>query len=721
MASVDVIVRSTDQGSRNIQSFGQKLDGLTSTALKVGASLGVAGLAFKALEGAARAAWQTLSEGAALDLANSKFENLAASIGTTAEALKGQMGEATQGMMTNAQMVSAASDMISLGMANTGDEVVRLSNLVGRLGWDMNVLTLTMANDSMLRLDALGLSMADVKERMEEFKAAGMEMSEAFDLAVIEAGEAKVALLGNTAETAAGKMQIAENAITNYTDALKIQAVQIAENIGLLDALAVKAERMNLGMDLRDLVNEARDLGVISRNQTGYFDNIIRYGGVDDLEAAIAQLDYKILQNSVTWQGWAVATVMALNETKDAAIAASTEIFRAMTVGNNTDWFGGFQGEDWLPLALPRKLGKMMGDGIRDEMDASLKGWGSSLLYPEDVEAAKQAADEIAAVYEEAAVRMGQAFAGALEPGAMPDFGNVGAMKDDAWEMAKAFGLSVEQAGNFGIALGEITPEMAEMAAKAAIFQEAFNNLLGQFKAGNIDATELTTAFDNLIADLNSKSLVEIQVELKTKAAGPTGPQFSALDFLPEEDRAAIASGTGIEVPVTFTPEEAALNQALGVIDGIPDNQDKIITFDAKYEEVETAITTIEGDIAAIDATVLMTPETEAVDTYIQLVDESRLTVYVDFVQGSSPELPGKAAGGPVWGGEAYVIGERGPEVFVPWTSGTVVPNERIGGGGVTVSLQNYFYGPTDAAEVARATDTAARRMMERLQQVMSV
>lgn len=258
------------------------------------------------------------------------------------------------------------------------------------------------------------------------------------------------------------------------------------------------------------------------------------------------------------------------------------------------------------------------------------------------------------------------------------------------------------------------------MAAKAAIFQEAFTNLLGQFKAGNIDATELTTAFDNLIADLNSKSLVEIQVELKTKAAGPTGPQFSALDFLPEEDRAAIAAGTGIEVPVTFTPEEAALNQALGVIDGIPDNQDKIITFDAEYEEVETAVKTIESDIAAIDATVVMLPETTAVDNVIQLLDESRLTVYVDFVQGSSPELPGKAAGGPVWGGEAYVIGERGPEVFIPWTSGTVVPNDQIGGGGMQLSVQNYFYGPTDAADVARATDTAARRMMERLQQVMS-
>jgi hypothetical protein len=41
-----------------------------------------------------------------------------------------------------------------------------------------------------------------------------------------------------------------------------------------------------------------------------------------------------------------------------------------------------------------------------------------------------------------------------------------------------------------------------------------------------------------------------------------------------------------------------------------------------------------------------------------------------------------RAAGGPVSGGSAYMVGERGPEMFVPGTSGTIIPN---GGGGVTI------------------------------------
>ncbi len=35
---------------------------------------------------------------------------------------------------------------------------------------------------------------------------------------------------------------------------------------------------------------------------------------------------------------------------------------------------------------------------------------------------------------------------------------------------------------------------------------------------------------------------------------------------------------------------------------------------------------------------------------------------------------PGRATGGPVSPGRAYVVGERGPELFVPTTSGAVVP-----------------------------------------------
>jgi hypothetical protein len=59
------------------------------------------------------------------------------------------------------------------------------------------------------------------------------------------------------------------------------------------------------------------------------------------------------------------------------------------------------------------------------------------------------------------------------------------------------------------------------------------------------------------------------------------------------------------------------------------------------------------------------------------------------------PSLPGatnysaafkaRAKGGPVSSGQTYMVGERGPELFVPGRSGTIVANDKMGSGGVNV------------------------------------
>lgn len=46
---------------------------------------------------------------------------------------------------------------------------------------------------------------------------------------------------------------------------------------------------------------------------------------------------------------------------------------------------------------------------------------------------------------------------------------------------------------------------------------------------------------------------------------------------------------------------------------------------------------------------------------------------------GSVLGLPGRATGGPVSPGRGYLVGERGPELFVPTSSGRVEPNHALG------------------------------------------
>lgn len=52
---------------------------------------------------------------------------------------------------------------------------------------------------------------------------------------------------------------------------------------------------------------------------------------------------------------------------------------------------------------------------------------------------------------------------------------------------------------------------------------------------------------------------------------------------------------------------------------------------------------------------------------------------------GAPAATPVKAIGGSVQRGKPTMVGERGAELFVPASSGSIVPNNQMGGGGVTV------------------------------------
>jgi lambda family phage tail tape measure protein len=61
----------------------------------------------------------------------------------------------------------------------------------------------------------------------------------------------------------------------------------------------------------------------------------------------------------------------------------------------------------------------------------------------------------------------------------------------------------------------------------------------------------------------------------------------------------------------------------------------------------------------------------------------------------ASPYGGGFASGGPVSGGVSYLVGERGPELFTPSSSGNITPNG--GSGNVTVNIKNESGQPVKA------------------------
>lgn len=83
--------------------------------------------------------------------------------------------------------------------------------------------------------------------------------------------------------------------------------------------------------------------------------------------------------------------------------------------------------------------------------------------------------------------------------------------------------------------------------------------------------------------------------------------------------------------------------------------------------------------------------------------------------------LPGRATGGPVSPGRAFLVGERGPEVFVPTASGRIETGSGLGqpGRDVRVAIQlavpRGMAAPTAMQRSSRQIASAVRRTLQQV------
>ena len=79
---------------------------------------------------------------------------------------------------------------------------------------------------------------------------------------------------------------------------------------------------------------------------------------------------------------------------------------------------------------------------------------------------------------------------------------------------------------------------------------------------------------------------------------------------------------------------------------------------------------------------------------------------------GSTAFWGGKAEGGNVSGSNSYMVGEQGPELFIPKTSGTIIPNNQLGsamGGGPQVVYNGPYIANMNAIDTQSATQFLAK------------
>jgi hypothetical protein len=91
---------------------------------------------------------------------------------------------------------------------------------------------------------------------------------------------------------------------------------------------------------------------------------------------------------------------------------------------------------------------------------------------------------------------------------------------------------------------------------------------------------------------------------------------------------------------------------------------------------------------------------------------------------GGGFNLFGKQHGGPVKAGRPYVVGEAGPELFVPGQSGKIVPNQPIsrGGamGGTAITVNNYTARDTETRQSSQQGPGGERIVIDIVKKAMA-
>jgi hypothetical protein len=267
LGSLDDTTKKVDKSSKN---FGQTWAGVLTG---INSGIMIAQQAAAAL----KKIYDTAREGAALEYAETKFDNLASSINTTADALLYDLHDATRGMYSDAQLIQSAGDFMSLGLAKTHDEVVRLSTVASALDMNMNQLVLTLTNKTTMRFDALGVSTDGFSKRLKALEDQGYSTDEAFTEAFLQQAEAQIAKVGEAADEDIGTFKRLEAGAANLKD--EFRRVSEKAVIPLVE-------------DLADFVSTLDDL---SKKISGVEDTQF-FKFFWDLNAAISPV-YFLLQN----------------------------------------------------------------------------------------------------------------------------------------------------------------------------------------------------------------------------------------------------------------------------------------------------------------------------------------------------------------------------------------------------------------------------------------
>jgi phage-related protein len=318
------------------------------------------------------------------------------------------------------------------------------------------------------------------------------------------------------------------------------------------------------------------------------------------------------------------------------------------------------------------------------------------------------------------------------------------AQEGNAGSLAK-LGIGLSAAELKTMSMEQITAKLAETfggqaAEKADTFQGKMQRLQVAFNEGKetvgafvLDAiTPMVNGFVNTVIPAVQKLAEELGPKLTPIFQALTGyirdyviPTFKAIwQFITEFVIPAISS--------FLTPIINALRSAFEkVTSKIAENEEKLKPLLALFKVIATFVRDVYapviGKILGSAFDVLGSAISFVIGLFANLVSVvnsafNAIKAIVNFIKNNPVTQAiggvfdtvfggGRAAGGPVSSGTSYVVGERGPELFVPNTAGTIIPNGGSGGGS-TINLT--VNGAIDAEGTARTIVDVLNRSFSR-------
>lgn len=269
--------------------------------------------------------------------------------------------------------------------------------------------------------------------------------------------------------------------------------------------------------------------------------------------------------------------------------------------------------------------------------------------------------------------------------------GNFTALK----KLGSGLDENIIKSKDFDAATAALAKTFEGQASKQA---ETFQGKMDRLKIAFAEGKETIGSF---ILDA-----IQPMVDFLVKNVVPALQAFAAglggADGLKANLMVVIDIAKNILLPV-FEGVKSAFN---AIRKSVMDNQD---SFKALFDFLKTYVAPFLGGALKIAIQALGQAISVVVNLVAALIEGFRTVISIgskvgNFISNLNPFGGGKAVGGPVSAGTTYLVGEKGPELFTPSSSGRITPNNALGGSSQIINIT--VNGAVDAVSTARQIAT---------------